>query len=215
MKLKKTKLLVIIPTYWPEGSGGTLATHLIVKLLRDLNKFKITVLTGTDNPETIESVSYIKDPLLKRIDMFYVLPILLKLRYGWLLAEHDILYLVFAYPFIPVAKMLGKRVIVHLHDYGPISPCNAILAEPIATEWNLVKQCIHIKFKSGDLAWIIGKILYHIIRVILIRNWLTRSDAIITVSKKHARIITKYIPHLAKKIRIVHNPYHYLLGFVR
>ncbi|MGC9106916.1 MAG: hypothetical protein ACP5IE_01815, partial [Infirmifilum sp.] len=211
MKLKKTRLLVIIPTYWPEGSGGTLATHLIVKLLRDLDKFKITVLTGTDNPETIESVSYIKDPLLKRIDMFYVLPILLKLRYGWLLAEHDIVYLVFAYPFIPIAKMLGKRIVVHLHDYGPISPCNIILAESIATKWNLVKQCIHVKYSSGDLAWIIGKILYHMIRVILTRIWLAKSNTIITVSKKHAKIIAKYIPHLAEKIKIIRNPYHNLL----
>jgi hypothetical protein len=43
---------------------------------------------------------------------------------GWfrkLVKWADIVYIPrYAYPLIPVAKALGKRVVVHLHDYQPI-----------------------------------------------------------------------------------------------
>jgi len=47
---QRPKILVVTERYWPEGSGGGLATHLITKLLAD--KFDVTVVTGTKKPES-------------------------------------------------------------------------------------------------------------------------------------------------------------------
>ena len=121
-------ILVVIPTYWPEGSGGTLATHLIIKLLSQTRSFDITVLTGTRNPEAVPGVRFIVDPFVKLVEKRFSIPRLVKNRYGKLIEKHDVIYTVYAYPFIPVAKKLGKRVIVHLHDYRPVSPSSVILA---------------------------------------------------------------------------------------
>jgi len=56
------KLLVVAERYWPEGSGGELATHLILELLRD--SFEITVAAGTLSPARVKGVRYIYEPLL-------------------------------------------------------------------------------------------------------------------------------------------------------
>ena len=46
-----------------------------------------------------------------------------------MLYESDVVYIPrLAFPVIPYAKALGKTVIVHLHDYIPVSYSAAILA---------------------------------------------------------------------------------------
>ena len=39
-----SRILVISERYWPDGSGGELATHLILDILR--KRFDVTVVTG-------------------------------------------------------------------------------------------------------------------------------------------------------------------------
>jgi glycosyltransferase involved in cell wall biosynthesis len=125
------RVLIITPTYWPEGSGGTLATYLITKLLSQLRRINITVLTGTRNPELVPGVRFIIDPFVKLIEKRLSIPRIVELRYDKLIEKYDVVYVVYAYPFIPIAKKLGKRVIVHLHDYRPVSPSSVILSNHV------------------------------------------------------------------------------------
>jgi len=124
----KKKVLVVAPTYWPEGSGGTLATHLIIKHLSQTGRFDLAVLTGTRNPEIVSGVMYIVDTFMKLVEKKFSIPRLAEKRYNNLIEKNDAIYTVYAYPFIPVAGKLGKRVIVHLHDHRPVSLSSIILA---------------------------------------------------------------------------------------
>jgi|GEM_PF-2954792 len=60
----RPRLLVVTERYWPDGSGGELATHLILDILRE--RFNVTVLTGTARPARLPGVRYIYEPLLSR-----------------------------------------------------------------------------------------------------------------------------------------------------
>jgi glycosyltransferase involved in cell wall biosynthesis len=202
------QLLVVTPTYWPEGSGGTLATHLIVKLLSQTGRFSITVLTGTWSPEYVPGVRYVIDPLLKFIEKSFSLPRLVKSRYGKLIEKYDVIYIVYAYSFIPVAKKLGKKVVVHLHDYRPASPSSVILSEQ-AENLSISRLII----ESFRVKWLerksINPVLLNIgdsARTPLIARWVSEADVVITVSKRHAELLGKAIPQIRSSVRVVYNP---------
>jgi len=95
--------------------------YLIVKLLSESRRTNLTVLTGTRNPEVVPGVRFIVDSLVKLIEKRLSVPSIVELRYGRLTEKHDAVYAIYAYPFIPVAKKLSKKAIVHLHDYRPVS----------------------------------------------------------------------------------------------
>ncbi|MEM0216718.1 MAG: hypothetical protein QW612_04160 [Candidatus Bathyarchaeia archaeon] len=67
--------------YYPEVGGGALATYLITDLLAKTSQLRLTVLTGVRNPERVNGVNYIYDPLIKLINKRYFLPSLLAKRY--------------------------------------------------------------------------------------------------------------------------------------
>jgi len=114
------RLLVVAERYWPEGSGGELATHLILELLRD--SFEIAVVTGALNPARVENVRYIYEPLLsvrnKHLLWFNTLRLARSRVFEKLVEGADVVYVSrFAFPVIPLTKRLDKRIIVHLQDY--------------------------------------------------------------------------------------------------
>jgi glycosyltransferase involved in cell wall biosynthesis len=202
------RILVVIPTYWPEGSGGTLATHLIVKLLSQTGRFDITVLTGTRNPEVVPGVRYVVDPFVGFVEKRFSIPRLVKDRYGKLIEKHDVIYTVYAYPFIPVAKKLGKRVIVHLHDYRPVSASSVILVNQ-ADNPTLSKLALD----SFKVKWFERKALKSLflnigeeLRTPLIARWVSEADTIIAVSRRHAELLARALPSLRDKLKVVYNP---------
>jgi glycosyltransferase involved in cell wall biosynthesis len=201
-------ILIIIPTYWPEGSGGTLATHLIVKLLSQTGRFDITVLTGTRNPEVVPGIRYIVDPFVKLVEKRFSIPRLVKNRYGKLIEKHDVVYVVYAYPFIPVAKRLGKRVVVHLHDYRPVSSTSVILASQADNPAisRLIIESFRVKYlerrNMKSLLLNVGEIL----RTPLIAKWVSEADTVIAVSKQHAELLSKALPTLKGKLVVIYNP---------
>ena len=83
------QVLVITPVYYPEVGGGALATYLITGLLARTGQLRLTVLTGVRNPERVNGVNYIYDPLIKLINKRHFLPSLLAKRYRKILKEHD------------------------------------------------------------------------------------------------------------------------------
>ncbi|MEM0051310.1 MAG: glycosyltransferase family 4 protein [Desulfurococcaceae archaeon] len=200
-------ILIIIPTYWPEGSGGTLATHLIIKHLSQTGRFDITVLTGTRNPEVVPGVRYVVDPFVRFVEKRFSIPRLVKERYGKLIEKHDVIYTVYAYPFIPVAKKLGKRVIVHLHDYRPVSPSSVILANQAENPTlKLALDSFKVKWferkDSKSLFLNIGEV----VRTPLIAKWVNEADTVIAVSRRHAELLVKLLPSLKDKLVVIYNP---------
>ena len=135
------KVLAILPTYYPEVGGSALASHCIIDLLAKANDLNVTVLTGTQNPQKVRGVKYYYDPLIKTIDKWCLPQSSLSRRYQSILERHDVVYIAHAYPLIPVAKKFGKKTIIHLHDYRPISPCAAVLAgSGVSSNFDLLKD---------------------------------------------------------------------------
>jgi glycosyltransferase involved in cell wall biosynthesis len=202
------KVLIITPTYWPEGSGGTLATYLVTKLLSQLKGISITVLTGTRNPALVPGVRFVIDPFVKLIEKRFSMPRIVELRYNKLIERYDIVYVVYAYPFIPVAKKLGKRVIVHLHDYRPVSPSSVILANQAEnpTSLKLVIDSFKVKWFERKALKPLFLNIGEVLRTPLIAKWISEADTIIAVSKRHAELLAKVLPSLKDKLIVVYNP---------
>ncbi|ADI31999.1 hypothetical protein [Staphylothermus hellenicus] len=130
-------ILITSEPFWPEGSGGSLATYLITKLLAQDRDFSITVVTGTENPVKVDNVKYIVDPMFRASSkaelLLRLINPVLRHRYEELIRGFDILYIPSYsscdYPLIPIAKKLGKKVVVHLHDYQPFTYNSVILVD--------------------------------------------------------------------------------------
>ncbi|MEM2755270.1 MAG: glycosyltransferase family 4 protein [Candidatus Methanomethylicia archaeon] len=201
------RVLVITPVYYPEVGGGALATYLITDVLARTGQLRLTVLTGVRNPERVNGVNYIYDPLIKLINKRYFLPSLLAKRYQKILKRHDIIYVAYAFPFVPLGKAYGKKVIVHLHDYRPISLNGVVLAGTKgSSSFRLIKDSFNIRLmqKKGvkDLARNVLNIPY----TLQMRRWVSMADTILAVSKRHAEILSKYMPECRNKIRVLYNP---------
>jgi len=202
------RLLVVTERYWPEGSGGELATHLILELLRD--SFEVTVVTGTRSPAGVEGVRYVYEPLLsarsKHPLWFNTLRLARSRVFEKLVERADVVYVPrFAFPVIPLAKRLGKRVVVHLHGYIPVSYTAVVLAP--------FKEHRH-RVPRDDLELECMKSFKHCVAAALTawwtprlaRMWISMADAVICVSKRQAQIISELAPELRDKITVIYNP---------
>ncbi len=202
------KVLIISTTFWPEGGGGTLATYLITKLLSaDLN---ITVVTGTRCPVPIDNVRFIISRTLKASNKLELL-----LRsvgsesnefFRKLMRNFDIIYIPYGYPLIPLAKDLGKKVIVHVHDLQPISYFATLFYNQ---HGGLISQATsefkyeiyeHASIKRGILGFFFTPI------TMLYRIWLSRADIVLCASNRQREIIASHAPELAGKLKVVRNP---------
>jgi glycosyltransferase involved in cell wall biosynthesis len=201
------QLLVITERYWPEGSGGELATHLILEILR--KEFDIVVLTGTQNPTKLPGVQYLYEPLLAKREKVSLWPNTSRLagsqRLQKMLRESDVVYIPrFSYPVIPHARKLGKKVIVHLHGYIPVSYTATILAPYEEHRYRISRDDTMLECRR-DLKHCLGAAALWWLPT-LARKWLTHADKIICVSKRQADIITDLAPELAGKIEVAYNP---------
>jgi glycosyltransferase involved in cell wall biosynthesis len=204
------RLLIVTPTYWPQGTGGSLATHLLVRLLSKREDLQLSVLTGTTKPDIVRmsNVKYIVDPLVRAIERRFPSPSLVLERYEKILENHDVVYIVYAYTFIRVAKKLKKKVIVHLHDYKPVSPSAAI---PSTCSGNpTISKLISDSFKTKYLEHkSVNRMLLNIgdsLRTLLVSKWIQDADAIIAVSKRQAELLAKALPEIKSKLRVIYNP---------
>ena len=206
-----TPILVVSECFWPEGSGGTLATYLITKLLAQERDINITVITGTRNPAPISNVKFIVDPVLRSPNkpklLFNFARPSMKQRYKGLMRRFDTIYIPYGYPVIPIAKESGKKVVVHLHDYQPVVYNSTILFDQsisslreIAYELNY-ELLEHDSIKRALLGSILSIVITHVYR-----TWTCEADTIICVSHKQAKIVSKLAPELAHKIKVIYNP---------
>jgi glycosyltransferase involved in cell wall biosynthesis len=205
--MQDLRLLVVSERYWPDGSGGELATHLIIDMLR--KKFDITIVTGSEKPIKLPGVIYVYEPLFLRQEKFLLWLNTLRLirteRFKKLLHESDIIYVPrIAYPIIPYAKKIGKKVTVHLHGYNLVSYTATILAP--------YEEHKH-RITLDDIELVCMKGLKYCIRVFLMwwlpqfaRKWVSQADKVLCVSKRHAEIIKDQISELRDKVEVIYNP---------
>ena len=201
------RVLVVSERYWPDGSGGELATHLIVGLLRDA--FDVTVVTGSRNVARHENVRYVYEPLLSRrekpILWLNVGRLVGKDRFRRLLREVDIVYVPrFSFPLIPYARSMGKRVVVHLHDYIPISYTATILAPYEEHKDRVARDDIRLECMKGVKYCVASLALWWLPK--LARRWIAQADKVICVSKRQANIVLDALPELKGRVEVVYNP---------
>lgn len=204
-----TKILVVTEQCWPEGGGGTLATHLIANILARHGS-KVTIFTGIDQPSRIDRVEYLSTPYLKprnKLELWLNLVSLAQTpSFLNKLREADILYVPrYCYPVIPLAKRLGKKVIVHLHDYQPIAYSAAILCQNGRRSGllKMVKDNVQyelMEHRSASKA--IASTLFAPFNS-LVSHWLKEVDEIVCVSKKQAEIISG---RLKVDVKVIYNP---------
>jgi glycosyltransferase involved in cell wall biosynthesis len=202
-----TGILAISERYWPEGGGGEFATHLILNILR--KRFEVTVVTGTRSPSKLPGVKHVYEPLLSKREKPVLWLNTLRFahiqRFQKLLRESDVVYIPrFAFPIISYAKKLGKKVVVHLHDYIPISYTAVVLApyeerkHRITLDDTMLECMKSLRHCVGvTLLWWLPK---------LVRKWISQADKIICVSRRQAEIIADQAPELRDKIEVVYNP---------
>jgi len=206
-----TRLLVVSEQLWPEGGGGNLATNLILKLLAECD-IDITVVAGTRNPSRTINVKYVFQPLLGFSDKPRLWTSLARPSFrSWfkpLIRRTDVVYIPrYCYPLVPLVKDLGKKVVLHLHDYLPIS-YNAAVLHNIRIEGfpdNLKSEVLfelseHASFSRA----LLGTLLTPFSR--LARACTVQADEIMCVSKRQAQIVGRKAPELAEKITVVYNP---------
>ena len=204
-----SKILVVSEQWWPEGTGGILASHLIACILRDAG-FKLTVVHGTEKPEMVKDVDYVYTKLLRVRNKHRLwINCFVLARQSWfskVLQNCDVVYIPrYCYPLIPLAKKLGKRVVVHLHDYQPIA-YNAVVFN--GEERNSFGLNNVVRFEVLEHGSVLRAILGTFAAPVseLCRLWLSEANTVVCVSRRQAEIISNRAPQLADKIRVVYNP---------
>jgi glycosyltransferase involved in cell wall biosynthesis len=115
-----------------------------------------------------------------------------------------------SYPIIPLAKRYGKKVIVHLHNYQPVNfESVSLYPYEVNSEYNLTKDFKNSlmleMLEHGDLKRALVSSALTPINL-LCRFWLDEADVIICVSRRQSSIISRKLPELADKIRVIYNP---------
>ncbi|MEM4452724.1 MAG: glycosyltransferase family 4 protein, partial [Thermosphaera sp.] len=202
------RVVVFSERLWPEGGGGELATYLILKLLASIGGFELEVYTGTEGYAKIPGASVRVVDLLRasnKVELFT--KILVNKRLVEKAVERaDVVYIPrFSYPVIPIAKKLGKKVVVHLHDYQPVSYTAVILSSEVERPMSDFKRTFMLEHTSKPLPIALASTLASPLTK-LIRRWVGVADKIVCVSRRHEEILLKLAPEYEGKTIVIYNP---------
>jgi glycosyltransferase involved in cell wall biosynthesis len=210
------KILVITERYWPEGGGGALVTHLILKRILQLSNVEITVLTETRDLEKLKGVEYIHASFSgasKYHAYLKQMMLLLKDSFKLFLENFHLIYIPdHSYLFIPICKRLGKKVVVHLHDYQPICASSVIFTSNGGVDLDrlLIKENLTYELmqQRGYRRAVLSALLSSLNNII--SSSICLADTIICVSYRQAQLILKGMPFtnslVKSKLRIMYNP---------
>jgi len=219
-------ILFLSELFYPHGGGAELATYLYAKLLAEA-EMNVVVVTNRfgEEPEFSRSEGFVvyRLPLFKKgasvkysaLQRFDVL--LSSFMRKWL-KWADVIYVPrFWFSVVPVAKAMGKPVVVHLHDYIPICPLAVLYdfrGDKICDKDGLCSvSCIYAyeRNRKRGLVGTAGSTFLNLTVYALLKRFVEYSDAIICVSKAQRNTIVKYSPSLTDKIRVIYNPMPSLL----
>lgn len=207
----------------PYGGGAEVATYLYAKRLSEAD-FRVVVVTSSyaDKPEVSKSrnlviyrlplfkgSSTIKYSILWRFDVLFSDFMRKVMRWA------DVVYVPrFWFSAIPLAKVYGKPVVVHLHDY--IALC------PLANFYDLSidsichkhghkmcsKECIYVYERTfgKDLTKTLFSVLLNSTLGCCLGRVVKSSDAIICVSKAQKDIIGGHDTSFREKAHVIYNP---------
>jgi len=202
------RLLIVTEKYWPEGGGGTLATHLILRLLRQSGNPEMTVLTGTKAPSKLAGVQYVTTPSLSAGNKIQLWSNLVAVTaQPWFLRlvnDSDIVYIPrYCYPVIPIAKKLGKKVVVHLHDYQPISYNGVVFHESVNLPPGAARgEAFYELREHGSSSRAAAGALLTTLNA-LIKKWVMLADHVICVSRRQGDIIKQGMPEISNKLEVI------------
>lgn len=208
-----SKILVVTERYWPNGGGGILATHFIIKILSSFAK--LTVLTGSKEPIRHNNVGYVYEPSLNIKAKPLLWANIVKPRFSnWLdkfIEQNNTIYIPrLAYPIVPPVKKLEKKVVVHLHDYQPITNCSVVFSHyNVNNSFDLINDIRNnVRFELLENRSIHRALLSSLATPInrLSRIWLREADVIICVSRKQREIVGSVASELVDKLKVIHNP---------
>jgi len=207
-----TAILTVSELFWPEGGGAELATYLTLQILAK-HGFSVTVVTGTKNPVKIPNVKYYTTPMLRSANRLTRWTLMKALStttfFKQLLKNHDVLYIPqAAYPLIPVAKRMDRRVIVHLHNYMPIRYTGVkYFFEPDVVDhaYEIKLALFHERHVQKSLLRTLLMPLSYL-AYIKSKSWIAQADKIICVSHRQAELIAKNMPQLRNKVDVIYNP---------
>ena len=201
----KTILTVLDARKYKVFGGAELATYLITKTLA--KHFNVTVLTGTTTPALVRGANIIIMPQLKASSKAELWLNILRDRdfFRRVIAKNDIVYIPkYALPLIAIAKKLKKKVILHLHDYIPVSFTATIFAPYEKYRDSIRRYDIWLMYKQGIKRCIGSAYLLWLTRQA--RKWAIMADKIVCVSKRQMQIISDLVPELKRKIITIYNP---------
>ncbi|MEM3979837.1 MAG: glycosyltransferase family 4 protein [Ignisphaera sp.] len=212
------RIIIFSELFYPHGGGAELATWLYSKLLAEKG-FKVTVVTrqfpGEASVEILNSnIKIIRVPmkiaLRSRYDTLANAGVLAGASIRRQIKESDIVYIPCGwYSVIPLAKIYGKPVVVHMHNYSIICPTSLM--------YDFVKQ------KSGSTSstsFILHEIiekrrrLAHVVASSLANEILGKyynriclmADALVFVSNAQRELVLSRIPYIARKSYVINNP---------
>ena len=196
--MSKLRVLVISEVYWPEGSGGELATYLWVEAL-SREDIKVTVVTGTQAPTKSVGVDYVVMDELRVSSRSRLWRVLRDVgsELKPLIKDHDVVYIPrLAWPVVALAKEVSKASVLHLHDYSIIDPSGFVLVDgaPGASRY-------YVLGPSGFVKYLISRRLWDkVVKYALMAN------AYVCVSRKQLSIIKENLPELSSKLTHIPNP---------
>jgi glycosyltransferase involved in cell wall biosynthesis len=128
-----------------------------------------------------------------------------KERFVRLLRDSDVVYVPkYAFPVIPAVEKLGKKVVVHLHDYIPVVYTAVVMAPYEKHKHSIAKDDIALECMKSLKHCAAARALWWLPR--LAKRWVGQADKVICVSHRQAEIISKLAPELAHRLKVVYNP---------
>lgn len=202
-------MLVFSETLWPSGGGAELATHLLTRSLVG-HGYKVTMVTGQPSRPSRDGIRVLTSDTLKASSKTELWAKILwrRAHFEDLMRDHDVVYVPrLCFPLAPVAKKLGKKLVIHLHDYAPISYTAAVPA-PYEQSIDYLKKVkafnLWLEKRKGRRAQALA--VFGDLHTRLTRYWLGYADHLICVSDKQLRIISALAPELRGLLTRVYNP---------
>jgi glycosyltransferase involved in cell wall biosynthesis len=213
-------ILVFSELFHPHGGGGELATYLYSRLLSEKG-FNVVVVTNrfSGEPEVSKDKNFTvyRLPLLKgdsngKYSTLLRVDILFSSLTRQLMKRTDVVYIPkFWLSAIPLAKIYGKPIILHLHGYLPVCP--------MATFFDVTKEnncrnilgcsmrCIYsFERRKRKLFDSVSSVALNFSTRYPLRKFIESSDAIICVSEAQKKILVERMPFLEGKSRVIYNP---------
>ncbi len=193
--------------------GAERATSLILELLAN-EGFNLTIVTGAKNMANLKNVKWVYSPLLdvpSKLRLWLTMHGPQLNQFGELIKKSDVVYIPrLAYPVIPLAKKYGKKVVVHLHDYQPLSYCATIYSRyeqkyntSLFSDMKVSLRHELLANKGAQRAGICSLVTFS---NRLCEQWLSKADEIVCVSKRQREIIESAAPELMNRLSVIYNP---------